>query len=115
VLIKLLENQGKYREANELRSKRIRVIFFYGLERNMKKLILVVVSLVALVSVTSAEAGGHRGGYHSTSHVNGYYRSNGSYVSPHYRSGRDGYHNNNWSVQGNVNPYTGKPGTKSRW
>ena len=73
----------------------------------MKKLILVVVSLVALVSVTSAEAGGHRGGYHSTSHVNGYYRSNGSYVSPHYRSGRDGYHNNNWSVQGNVNPYTG--------
>ncbi len=81
----------------------------------MKKLILVVVSLVALVSVTSAEAGGHRGGYHSTSHVNGYYRSNGSYVSPHYRSGRDGYHNNNWSVQGNVNPYTGKPGTKSRW
>ena len=89
--------------------------YFYRWERNMRQLILVVASLVALVGVTSAEAGGHRGGYHSSSHVNGYYRSNGSYVSPHYRSGRDGYHNNNWSVQGNVNPYTGKPGTKSRW
>lgn len=88
---------------------------FYRRERNMRQLILVVASFVALVGVTSAEAGGHRDGYHSSSHVNGYYRSNGSYVSPHYRSGRDGYHNNNWSVQGNVNPYTGKPGTKSRW
>lgn len=89
--------------------------YFFMREKNMKKLILVVASLVALVGVSSAEAGGHRGEYHSSSHVNGYYRSNGSYVSPHYRSGRDGYHNNNWSVQGNVNPYTGKPGTKSRW
>lgn len=83
----------------------------------MKKLILLTaLAVFAAVSVSSAQAGGRRGGgYHATSHVNGYYRSNGTYVSPHYRSGRDGYHNNNWSVQGNVNPYTGKPGTKSRW
>lgn len=81
----------------------------------MKKLSFLVLSIFVLFFATSVEAGGHRGGYHSSSHVNGYYRSNGSYVSPHYRSGRDGYHNNNWSVQGNVNPYTGKPGTKSRW
>ena len=78
------------------------------------KQFLFVVGILAAFSITSAEAGGHRGGYHSSSHVNGYYRSNGTYVTPHYRSGRDGYHNNNWSVQGNVNPYTGQPGTKSR-
>lgn len=51
----------------------------------------------------------------SSSYVNGYYRSSGTYVAPHYRSGKDGYHNNNWSVKGNVNPHTGKSGTKARW
>lgn len=63
----------------------------------------------------SADARNSRGGYHSPSHVSGYHRSNGTYVVPHYRSGRDGYHNNNWSVRGNINPYTGKAGTKERW
>lgn len=45
--------------------------------------------------------------------VNGYYRSNGTYVAPHYRSDPDGIYNNNWSVQGNVNPYTGQYGTRA--
>ena len=59
-------------------------------------------------------ARGRSSGSHSSTYVRGYYRS-GSYVQPHHRSGRDGYHNNNWSVKGNVNPYTGKPGTMPRW
>ena len=46
--------------------------------------------------------------------VRGYYRSNGTYVQPHYRSNPDGNFGNNWSTYGNVNPYTGKTGTK-RW
>lgn len=41
-------------------------------------------------------------------HVNGYFRSNGTYVQPHYRSAPDGNPYNNWSFPGNVNPYTGK-------
>ncbi len=45
-------------------------------------------------------------------HVKGYYRSNGTYVAPHYRSAPDGNFYNNWSTKGNVNPYTGKPGTR---
>lgn len=40
-------------------------------------------------------------------HVNGYYRSNGTYVAPHYRSDPDGIKSNNWSYPGNTNPYTG--------
>jgi hypothetical protein len=32
-------------------------------------------------------------------------------VQPHYRSSPDGSRLNNWSTRGNVNPYTGKPGT----
>lgn len=46
-------------------------------------------------------------------YVRGYYRSDGTYVKPHYRSDPDGSYNNNWSVSPNVNPYTGKRGTRS--
>ncbi|WP_291908775.1 SH3 domain-containing protein [Chitinophaga sp. CB10] len=40
--------------------------------------------------------------------VSGYYRKDGTYVQPHYRSSPDGNPYNNWSYPGNVNPYTGK-------
>ena len=43
--------------------------------------------------------------------VRGYYRSNGTYVQPHYRSDPDSSFSNNWSTYPNVNPYTGKRGT----
>lgn len=48
----------------------------------------------------------------SNVHVNGYFRSNGTYVQPHYRTAPDHNFYNNWSTRGNVNPYTGKAGTK---
>jgi hypothetical protein len=41
-------------------------------------------------------------------YVKGYYRKNGTYVQPHYRSGPDGNPYNNYSFPGNVNPYTGE-------
>ncbi len=44
-------------------------------------------------------------------YVNGYYRKDGTYVQPHYRSNPDGNRFNNYSTQGNVNPYTGRAGT----
>lgn len=44
-------------------------------------------------------------------YVDGYYRDNGTYVQPHYRSAPDSSYNNNWSVSPNVNPYTGQQGT----
>lgn len=44
--------------------------------------------------------------------VDGYYRKNGTYVQPHYRSNPDGKFYNNWSTDGNINPYTGEYGTK---
>ena len=43
-------------------------------------------------------------------YVKGHYRSNGSYVSPHYRSSPDSSTSNNWSTYGNTNPYTGAMG-----
>ncbi len=46
--------------------------------------------------------------------VNGYTRSNGTYVEGHYRTAPDYTINNNWSTVGNVNPHTGKAGTVTR-
>ncbi|MGE5513850.1 MAG: hypothetical protein ACM31O_21695 [Bacteroidota bacterium] len=44
-------------------------------------------------------------------YVRGYTRRDGTYVQPHYQTNPDGNKFNNYSTQGNVNPYTGKPGT----
>lgn len=46
-------------------------------------------------------------------YVDGYYRSDGTYVQPHYRSSPNRSYNDNWSVSPNTNPYTGKRGTRS--
>lgn len=43
--------------------------------------------------------------------VSGYYRKNGTYVEPYHRTAPDNNPYNNYSTQGNVNPYTGQPGT----
>ena len=45
--------------------------------------------------------------------VNGYSRSNGTYVEPYHRTAPDSNPYNNYSTQGNVNPYTGEVGHKN--
>ena len=42
----------------------------------------------------------------------GYVKKDGTYVQPHYQSAPDNTKTNNWSSTPNVNPYTGKAGTK---
>lgn len=73
-----------------------------------------VIILAAIASLFVAEAqarGGHSfGGSHS---VRGYTRSNGTYVAPHHATNPNGTRLDNWSTRGNVNPYTGRVGTKS--
>jgi hypothetical protein len=44
--------------------------------------------------------------------VKGHFRKDGTYVQPHMRSSPDSSFNNNWSTSPNVNPYTGKEGTR---
>lgn len=46
-------------------------------------------------------------------YVHGYYRRDGSYVQSYHRSDANGTTSDNWSTRGNVNPYTGKYGTRS--
>ena len=49
----------------------------------------------------------------STVSVRGYTTSKGNYVAPHYRTSPNNTRIDNWSTRGNVNPFTGKSGTKS--
>lgn len=43
--------------------------------------------------------------------VDGYIRKDGTYVAPHQRSNPNSNKMDNYSSQGNVNPYTGQQGT----
>ena len=43
-------------------------------------------------------------------YVNGYYRKNGTYVQPHFKTAPNNSMFDNYSTKGNFNPYTGKPG-----
>ena len=46
--------------------------------------------------------------------VRGYTKKNGTYVKAHKRSAPNKSKGDNWSTKGNVNPYTGKVGTKNQ-
>jgi len=96
----------------------------------MKMNVLLVFSVIALsLNVAEARSGGFRSGGHSSSRsfsfhsrgtgssyqstsVHNYYRKDGTLVHAHRRSIGNSTRADNWSTRGNVNPYTGKVGTK---
>jgi len=64
------------------------------------KLLIALLGLVMLIgTVAHAE------------YVNGYTRSNGTYVQGYNRTSADSSLYNNYSTRGNTNPYTGRAGT----
>ncbi|HKC02818.1 MAG TPA: hypothetical protein VKC17_05890 [Sphingomicrobium sp.] len=67
----------------------------------MKKLMLALVASALIVPSVSAQV-----------RVKGYVNKNGTYVAPYYRSSPNNTTFDNYSTRGNVNPYTGKVGTK---
>ena len=67
----------------------------------MKKLILALLATALIAPSLSAQV-----------RVRGYTRSDGTYVAPHYRSSPNSTTSDNYSTRGNVNPYTGLPGTR---
>jgi hypothetical protein len=67
----------------------------------IRRLVFSALVLTALASTAAAQV-----------HVDGYFRRDGTYVQPHYRSNPNGSTADNWSTRGNVNPYTGQVGTR---
>ncbi|PKN52829.1 MAG: hypothetical protein CVU55_06310 [Deltaproteobacteria bacterium HGW-Deltaproteobacteria-13] len=93
----------------------------------MKKVVIVFVILIFASATVFARGGGghfgggHRSGSHSSiknsstggSHrIRGYVKKNGTYVAPSHATNLNHSKYDNWSTKGNVNPYTGKEGTK---
>lgn len=88
----------------------------------------VALVIVLAVSMPALARGGGGGGHSSGSHgsyssghssgsgsshsISGYTKSNGTYVAPSHATNPNATKADNWSTKGNVNPYTGKPGTK---
>ena len=66
----------------------------------MKK-ILIAATLLMLPALSQAD-----------NWVNGYQKKDGTYVQGHMKSDSDNYRSNNYSSQGNTNPYTGEKGSQ---
>jgi hypothetical protein len=72
-------------------------------------------SLAAMISLASTDAvarssGKSVGGSH---YASGHVTKKGKYVQRHMQSNPNGSKFDNYATKGNVNPYTGKPGTKN--
>ncbi len=67
----------------------------------MKKILIGIILTISMSTLLLADT-----------YVNGYFKSNGTYVQPHYRSSPNSTKSDNWSTIGNTNPYTGKQGTR---
>ncbi len=70
----------------------------------MKSLMIIVLALAVIFGaavISEADV-----------YVRGYTRSSGTYVAPHYRSNPDSSLSNNWSTYPNINPHTGKRGSR---
>lgn len=82
----------------------------------MNRLSASLLALTIFVVPSSAIAHGrHSGGARSSGgveHVRGYTTKNGTHVAGYDRTKANGTKADNWSTKGNVNPETGKPGTK---
>jgi hypothetical protein len=90
------------------------------------KALVVLMALLAFGTLAFARGGGggHSSGGHGSSSsyssggstgshsTSGYVKSNGTYVAPSHATNPNGSKADNWSTKGNVNPYTGKLGTK---
>ena len=75
----------------------------------MRVLLVGIAALAALAADAYAKGGG-RGGSHT---VRGHVTSKGTYVAPHRATNPNSTRMDNWSTKGNVNPYTGRTGTKN--
>lgn len=95
----------------------------------MKKSLILIAALAVCSAAAAKGGGGHGGGGHSGGHsgthssysnsssgsshsVSGYTRKDGTYVAPSHATNPNGTKHDNWTTKGNVNPYTGKEGTK---
>ena len=69
-------------------------------------------ALIILASIASSNAQNY-GSNPSNHNVQGYETNRGTYVAPHHQTNPNNTQYDNYSSQGNVNPYTVQPGTRT--
>lgn len=79
-----------------------------------KSICFTATALVCLIAIQPMDAesktsSNSSGGSHA---VRGHVKKDGTYVQPHRATNPNQTQRDNWSSKPNVNPYTGKPGTK---
>jgi uncharacterized protein YxeA len=72
----------------------------------MKRILLILLLLLSFITYAQTNS--------NHVYVNGYTRSNGTYVEGHYRTAPNSTVNDNFSTVGNTNPYTGQAGYIAR-
>ena len=70
--------------------------------QTMKQIITILLFFVFLFSFAQTNS--------NHVYVSGYYKSNGTYVQPYYRTAPNSTNRDNFSTRGNTNPYTGEAG-----
>lgn len=75
----------------------------------MKAIILSMALSLAAFNVHAKGSTGQAGGSHS---VRGHVKKDGTYIQPHRATNPNNTQRDNWSSKPNVNPYTGKQGSK---
>jgi hypothetical protein len=69
----------------------------------MKKIVLIFVLMLARQEISFADT-----------YVNGYFKSDGIYIEPHYRTNPNSTNVDNYSTSGNSNPYTQSNGYRAQ-
>ena len=76
--------------------------------------LMLAVSILVTTDAFAKGGGRLSGSSHGgDSHVRGHIRKDGAYVQPHSRTAPNRTQRDNYSSKPNVNPYTGKDGTKT--
>lgn len=78
------------------------------------KTIIIAFGFAMISTAASAQGYGYGTGSNPNSHsVQGYTRSNGTYVPPSHATNPNSTTSDNYGTRGNTNPYTGQMGTRS--
>lgn len=78
----------------------------------MKKILSLLFAFLFLSGILLVSESLAKGRSRGNTTVRGYTKKDGTYVAPYQRTSPNKSKMDNWSTKGNVNPYTGKEGTK---
>lgn len=74
----------------------------------MKKVLFLAIAFMGTATIGYAQTNS------SDNYQSGYYKSNGTYVEGHYKTAPNTTNTDNYSTQGNTNPYSGTSGTRAK-